>query len=249
MIGRSPSLAEATAASMNAVGLYHDFFTSLEEADEAVRDGGYSAVVIEERLRDGNGIGWLKAQRGKGQLIPILLMITASKPEERAAVLDAGADDCMSMPANGTELVSRIRAILRRPRAVVSEVLVAGNARLETAARELWVEDQRVTVPRREMALLELLMRRFNRTVPRSALESDLYGHNDLVCPNSLEVRVSRVRRHLAYANANVTIQTIRGTGYMLTPVSGSAGVADPAEGRKPEAVILPPRVLNMIHV
>lgn len=95
-------------------------------------------------------------------------------------------------------------------------MLSAGNVRLDVRTREVWVGGQPVAIPRRELSLLEHLMRRCGRVVPRPALEGDLYGHRDDVCPNSIEVRISRVRRHMQHAEATVSISTVRGVGYML---------------------------------
>lgn len=249
---RSENCGDAVVVALRAAGFYHDLHATLADAAEAFRMGEYAAAVVDERLRDGSGLSWVKGLRAKGEQVPAIAVIASPRPDDRAAALDAGFDDCLSAPVHGRELASRLRAVLRRPREVASSVLEAGNLRLDTEARELWVAGQLLSVPRREMSLIELLMRRYNRVVTRAAFENELYGQSEPVCPNSLEVRMSRVRRHLAYAGANVTIQTLRGTGYTLQPLD--APVAAPAPGQQlpgpgvlaaaHAAAAMPPRIL-----
>ena len=239
IVERGQKTGEALAPALRAAGLYLDQFGLLSEAQEALRQGEFGALVLEERLPDGASLTWLKALRASGRSNPVILLIASGRGEDRAAALDAGADDCMTAPADPRELTARLRAVLRRPKALASTVIEAGNMKMDTATRELWVEQQLVSIPRRELSLIELLMRRFNRVVARSAFENELYGANDAVCPNSLEVRISRVRRHLTYAGANVTIQTVRGTGYILQAVDQKAKRFDIAP-REAAAPFLP---------
>ena len=123
----------------------------------------------------------------------MVVVVPADDMEERIAALDAGADDCVPRQVHGRELLARLRAVLRRLPALSSPVLSAGNVRLDVATHEVWVGGQPVAIPRRELSLLEQLMRRCGQVVPRPALESDLYGHLDEMCPNPIEVGISRV--------------------------------------------------------
>ena len=214
-----PALADAASPVLKANGFDFDVLHGVADAAEAVERTGYNAIVLDRTLAEGCGLAWLRERRGAGLTLPVVVVVPGNDVEDRIAALNAGADDCVPQGVNGRELLARLRAVLRRPPALVNPVLTAGNVRLDTVTREVWVGDRPVAVPRRELSLLEHLMRRSGRVVPRPALEGDLYGHLDDVCPNSIEVRISRVRRHMLDARATVTISTVRGVGYMLAPV------------------------------
>jgi DNA-binding response OmpR family regulator len=145
-------------------------------------------------------------------------VITATMPDVDARIegLNAGADDYVLKPVLIEELVARIRAILRRPAAALHPVLHAGNVAFDLTSRQVFVAGRPVHIPRREAGLIELLIRRIGRVVPRAALEESLYSFDDEVSPNAIEVAVYRLRTLLAKAGATVAIRTVRGMGYML---------------------------------
>jgi hypothetical protein len=135
---------------------------------------------------------------------------------EKVAGLNAGADDYLAKPFEMTELVARLKALLRRPGGALSLHLELGNVAFDTVHRDVTVGDRRLTLSRSELSLLEMLLRRAGRVVQRQFLEEGLYGFDDIVGPNSLEAHMSRLRRKLATAQASIQIHTLRGVGYML---------------------------------
>ena len=232
LIQGGPALSDALPI-LKAQGFGFDVFRQASDAARALDRTGYNMVFLDRTLPDGCGWAWRREQRGAGLTLPVVVVMPVDDMEERSAALDAGADDCVPRQVNGRELLARLRAVLRRPPALSSPVLFAGNVRLDVTTREVWVGDQPVAIPRRELSLLEHLMRRCGRVVPRPALEGNLYGHLDDVCPNSIEVRISRVRRHMQHAQATVSISTVRGVGYMLAAMDEArAAVHGDAPGR-----------------
>ena len=131
--------------------------------------------------------------------------------------LNAGADDYLTKPFAMTELIARIKALLRRPGGVLGITLDAGNVSLDTVGRELTIAGGPVRVSRRELAILEQMMRRFGRIVPKAVLEEKLYGMDEEPDSNTIPVHVHHLRRQLQTANASLAIHTIRGVGYILT--------------------------------
>ena len=111
--------------------------------------------------------------------------------------------------------MARIKALLRRPGGALGLRLDLGNVSFDTLHREVMVENRVVGLSRSELMLLELLLRRAGRVVARRMLEEGLYGFEDVVGPNSLEAHVSRLRKKLETAGANIQIHTLRGVGYM----------------------------------
>lgn len=114
------------------------------------------------------------------------------------------------------ELVARCRAVLRRPGNRGSVELAAGTVRLDTANREATCRGERLNLGRREIGVLEALMRARGRVVAREALQERLYDRDAEVTPNAVDAAVSRVRRTLEDAQADITLRTIRGVGWIL---------------------------------
>ena len=129
---------------------------------------------------------------------------------------DTGADDYLVKPFAMEELVARIRALLRRPGHVLGAVLTAGNVSLDTVARNAGVAGAPLNLSRHEMAILEQLMRRQGRLVPKDVLFDNVYGADALPETNTIPVHVHHLRKQLAALQATVEIETHRGLGYLL---------------------------------
>ena len=215
IVFRNLKFAKDTAAGLNAAGFGTDAFSTIEDASIAVRCGHYDMVIAERRLGDGDTIAWLRGQGMNKLAGTAFVIVLADKEEERVAALEAGADDSAISLISMRELVARIHAILRRPRMAVESRLTLGDLSLCTVAREASVGGLPMPMQRRQTAILEVLLRRGGHIVPRPLLEQDIYGLQ-VVCPNSLEVRISRLRRQLAEAGSIITIETVRGIGYRM---------------------------------
>jgi DNA-binding response OmpR family regulator len=198
-------------------GFVVDHVASMEDADDAVSVAPYDAMLVGRSLPDGDGLDWVRAQRRRGCTLPMLI-VTAEPDaaDRRVEGLNAGADDYLLKPVLFDELVARLRAVLRRPVAVLDSVLRAGNVEFDPVTREVRVAGNPLRMPRRETCIFELLMRRIGRTVVKSALEEGLYSFEDEVSSNAIEVGIYRLRGQLMGAGATATVRTVRGTGYVL---------------------------------
>ena len=147
-----------------------------------------------------------------------MLILTARDAlEDRVAGLDAGADDYVIKPFHMNELISRVRALLRRPNAALGVRLELANLAYDTPTRVAVVDENTVVaLSLRESSLLEMLLRRAGRVAPREALEQGLYNFDTPTTPNAVEVLVHRLRKRLSDAGAKLAIHTVRGVGYLL---------------------------------
>lgn len=203
-------------------GLENEDFTvdgvgSLSDAEVALNTAPYDVVILDLGLPDGDGLDLLRTMRAGGSHVPVLVLTARDGVDDRVKGLNAGADDYLLKPFAVEELTARLRALLRRPGGALGLSLSVGNVTFDTSAREVRVGRELIKISKKEMGVLEQLMRRAGRVVPKETLESKLYGFDDDVSPNSLEANVSRLRKRLIQVNASVTIHTLRGIGYLLS--------------------------------
>jgi DNA-binding response OmpR family regulator len=204
-------------SKLGDAGFAVDIAGSAADAEAALELINYDAAVLDLGLPDDDGLALLAAVRRLGKTLPILILTARDAVEDRVGGLDAGADDYLTKPFAMTELIARIKALLRRPGGVLGITLDAGNVSLDTVGRELTVAGSPVHVSRRELAILEQMMRRFGRIVPKAVLEEKLYGIDEEPDSNTILVHVHHLRRQLQTASASLAIHTIRGVGYILT--------------------------------
>lgn len=198
----------------------HDFVTdiapSIEVAIEAIETISHDLVVLDRQLGDGDGASLIAYLRQRRPNVPIVILSARGSANDRVEGLNLGADDYLPKPFVVSELVARLRAVLRRPSQVTSKPLSLGNLAFDLSQGEVFVAGERLDLPRREYLVLESLMRRAGRTVRRNLLEEEVYGSDDEIQSNSLEAHISRLRRKLADAGASVIIHPVRGVGYLL---------------------------------
>jgi len=209
-------IAEIVRAALLRDGFAVDIIGLCADAREALATTAYDAAILDLGLPDGDGLRLLKELRGKGNAVPVLVLTARDAVEHRVAGLDAGADDYLIKPFAMTELVARTKALLRRPGGALGVTLKAGNVVLDTIGRDVRVADNGLALTRREIAILEHLMRRAGRVVPKTVLEDKLYGVDDELGSNAIPVHVHHLRRKLMDQAATIEIHTVRGIGYLL---------------------------------
>lgn len=209
-------LADLVGQGLRAGGFAVDAFNTLGDADAAMATVPYDAAILDLSLPDGDGLDLLKTVRQRGESLPVLVLTARDGVDDRVRGLNVGADDYVVKPFAMAELLARVRALLRRPGNALGVRLTCGQVAMDTTSREVWVDETLVVLPRRETEMLEQLLRRAGRVVPKRSLEEGLYGFDDDVSANTVEVLMSRLRKRLAQTGADVTIHTLRGVGYML---------------------------------
>jgi DNA-binding response OmpR family regulator len=207
-----PELRRMTAEHLTERGFVVDAVGRLSEARDALESAVFDAMVVDIGLPDGEGLKLLT-----GEARPPAILVTArDRTQDRIFGLNAGADDYLVKPFDLCELEARLRAILRRPGRRAALVMILGRLSLDPATREAFVDEAPLRLRRREALLLEALLEAQPRIVVRDILEERLYGFDEAVTPNALEASVSRLRRSLEAAGADVRLETHRGLGYSL---------------------------------
>lgn len=213
-------LAEAVSDALRRAGFAVDHAATDAEARELAQVADYALVFLDLGLPDGDGLRLLPALR-KGGRVPVIILTARDQLADRLAGLDGGADDYVVKPVEMPELVARARAVLRRPGDRAYTILRLGPLALDTAARSVSVKGAPVVLGRRELGVLEHLMRNTGRVVSRQVLEEAIYTLDDEVTPNALEAAVSRLRRALETAGCPIPIVNVRGVGWMLPREGG----------------------------
>ncbi|MEY9397580.1 DNA-binding response OmpR family regulator [Bradyrhizobium japonicum] len=209
-------MAGALASALKRYDMIVDHVPTLAEAEEAISADVHAAVLLDRQLPDGDGLALIPKLRARADGVPILVLTARGELADRVAGLDSGADDYLAKPFAVEELLARLRAVLRRPAGLQPDIIRAGRLAFDFGHREASVDGAPLELPRRELLVLEALVRRMGRTVLRSALEEAVYSFDDEIQSNALDTHVSRLRRKLAEADAHVEIHGIRGVGYLL---------------------------------
>jgi len=194
-----------------------DLAASVGEARKAVNGQIYSLTVLDRRLPDGDGLGLVGDIRRKMPGARILMLSALDALSDRIAGLEAGADDYLVKPFEIDELLARVRANLRRGTGGEPPVSV-GALSFDPQARAAYVDGHPLVMHRREIALLEALLRRQGQIASREALAEEVYaGEEEFHRSNALDALASRLRKRLGEVGAGVEIKSIRGRGYLLT--------------------------------
>jgi DNA-binding response OmpR family regulator len=209
-------IAELVRDGLARAGFTVDTASIVADAIAALETGNYDAVILDLGLPDGDGLKVLAQARSSGNVIPFLILTARDTVDDRVLGLNAGADDYLIKPFAMDELVARTKALLRRPGLALGVMLEAGNVEFDTVGREVRVAGKPLSLPRRELDVLEHLIRRAGRVVPKAVLEDKLYGMGDELDSNAIPVHVLYLRRKLMAAGATPEIHTIRGVGYLL---------------------------------
>lgn len=216
LIEDEPRLVELLEASLTRAGFVIDAVSKCADGQEALSLVPYDAAILDLGLPDGDGLSLLAAARASGNKVPILILTARDAVENRVYGLDSGADDYLVKPFDMAELIARLKALLRRPGGALGTILLAGNITFDTVGRDVKVGETPIVPPRRESAILEHLMRRVGRVVPKAVLEEKLYAMGDELESNAIPVHVHHLRRRLLEAGSTAEIHTVRGVGYLL---------------------------------
>jgi two-component system response regulator QseB len=213
LVEDDPMIGAAPQQGQRGEGYAVDWMRDGREADAAVRAAHYDLVLLDLGLPHRDGLQLLRDWRSRGRDLPVLIITARDAKSDRIAGLDAGADDYLVKPFDLDELCARIRAVTRRRGGRAESTLKVGDLAIDTVAKRASWKGREVALSAREYALLEALANRPGAHLTRTQLEERLYGWDEEIASNAVEVHIHALRRKLDPA----LIRTVRGLGYTLS--------------------------------
>lgn len=207
-------LASGVREGLEAQGYNVDAIDAAEAALAGLRLTPYDLAIVDIGLPRMDGLELVRRMRRDGLALPVLILTARDTLEDRVDALELGADDYLIKPFHLSELVARVRALIRRSRAVASSLITHGALTLDMATREAKLGDAPLALTGREWATLELLLLAAPRVVAKEKILDSLSAWDRELSPNAVELYVSRLRAKLE--PGGVRILTVRGLGYRI---------------------------------
>ncbi|HDS1221567.1 DNA-binding response regulator [Stenotrophomonas maltophilia] len=210
------SLGEGIRTALRRGAFAVDWVQDGNAAVLAAEDGEFDLMVLDLGLPRVDGIEVIRRVRAAGNTVPILVLSARERATDRTLGLDVGADDYLGKPFDTPELLARVRALVRRSSGRAQPALDAGGLHLDPATLEARWKGRPLDLTRREFALLRLLMEQNGRPMARDTIQKHLYGWDEDVASNAVDVHVHQLRRKV---HASI-VRTVRGIGYALGSAS-----------------------------
>ena len=208
------ALGHAMSTSLNKAGYSVNWAHDGFEADVALHDFVYDAVILDLGLPRIDGFEVLKRMRARKVTAPVIILTARDDLDDRVRGLDLGADDYLTKPFKLPELEARLRAQIRRNNSILGSTIEYGPLVLNISDKMLIVNGETMPLSPREFSVLEMLLTRVGRVVSKDAIIDALSKWDEGVGNNAIEVYIHRIRKKLEPLGINVL--TIRGLGYLL---------------------------------
>jgi len=207
-------LGSATSIYLRNTGHVVDWAKDGKQADLALHEDVYEAVILDLGLPNMDGLAVLKRLRARKLPSSVIILTARDSLEDRITGLDLGADDYLIKPIKLAELAARLRAQMRRHHAVLATTIEYPPLILHTKDRLLTYQNQPFSLTPRELSLLETLLLRIGKVVSKESLLENISDWDESLGINAIEVYMHRLRKKLLAIG--VEIRTVRGLGYML---------------------------------
>jgi DNA-binding response OmpR family regulator len=201
---------------LRAAGFTATLAASVAEFEAFAARSRQDLYLIDLGLPDGDGLDVISRARARRQSTPVLIITSRSAVRERVLGLERGADDYLTKPFNIAELLARVRALLRRAPVLNDARLQAGELVLDCGTGEISCSGSPVDLSPSERRVLELLIRRAGKVVPKDLINDVVQGACADRTPNATEQLISRLRKSLSNRATDIELRTIRGLGYVL---------------------------------
>jgi len=205
-------IAQGLETALRQIGAAVDWIRDGEHAAGALHAARYEVVLLDLGLPRRDGIDVLRELRQRGDATPVIILTARDEIRSRVEGLDAGADDYVVKPFDLDELTARMRSVLRRAAGRGDPVIRHGDLWLDPATHAVQCKGVPVTLSAHEYAVLEALLQRPGAVLSRAQLEDRLYGWDEPIGSNAVEVYIHGLRRKLG----SEAIRTLRGVGYFV---------------------------------
>jgi len=193
-----------------------DLVADGEEGERRAASEAYDLVLLDMRLPGKSGLEVLHALRARGFERPILILTAQDAVDAKVGALRAGADDYVTKPFAFEELLARVEALARRPRAIASPRLVVADLEVDQGTREVWRAGEKIELTPKEYTVLEYLLRHAGRVMSRTLITEYAWGFHFDPGTNIVDVVINHLRKKIDAKHEKKLISTVRGVGYMV---------------------------------
>ena len=212
-----PGIAQFVRQGLSEAGYAVDVARDGREGLDYALSAEYDLLILDILLPMMDGLCLLRELRNQGIKAPVLLLTARDRIEDRVTGLDAGADDYLVKPFAFSELLARLRALLRRPALQVDTVLCIGDLEMDTARREVRRAGRLIELSPREFMLLEYLMRHPGQVLTRTQIAEHVWNFDFYSNSKVVDIYIGYLRRKVDRGFAQPLLHTLRGVGYRLS--------------------------------
>ena len=216
VIEDDPTVGEFVRRGLEEQRWQADLVTNGLEGERMAISQPYDLVILDMRLPGRNGLDVLRTLRARGFERPILVLTAQDAVDAKVETLRAGADDYVTKPFAFEELLARVEALLRRPRALASPQLRVADLELDQGTRAVRRGDDAIELTPKEFAVLEYLMRHAGRVMSRTLITEYAWGYHFDPGTNIVDVVINHLRKKVDAKFEKKLITTVRGVGYMI---------------------------------
>ncbi|EDY84854.1 response regulator receiver domain protein [Verrucomicrobiia bacterium DG1235] len=209
-------VANFLAKGLGEAGYTVDLAKDGDEASWLAELHEYDAWIFDIMMPGRDGVSLIRQLRRNGKRTPTILLTARNRVEDRVQGLDAGADDYLAKPFSLTELLARLRAILRRQRPEMNNLVSVSDLKLDLVSHTAWRGQREISLTNREFSLLELLMLASPRPVSKSAITEKVWDQSYDAGTNIVQVYIKYLREKIDQEGEPPLIQTARGIGYAI---------------------------------
>lgn len=212
LVEDDPYIAQSIIAALDYLNVSVEHVDTAKAADYFIRNSAVDLCLLDLGLPDQDGLDLLNAWRKDQIHVPVLVLTARNQTQQCVDALNTGADDYLTKPFELNELIARVHALTRRNRGYSSNVLNMGELEIHQDTQQAHYQGQLLTLSRREYSLLEVFMLYPNQVLKTEQLIDKIYGYQDSIESNALNVHIHHLRQKLHPD----MIQTVRGVGYMF---------------------------------
>jgi DNA-binding response OmpR family regulator len=205
-------VAQGLCRSLRQEGYSVEHSATVKHALQCLGSGEIELVILDLGLPDGDGSQILKHIKAHKKVIPVVILTARSSIDDKVQGLDMGADDYLAKPFEPAELFARLRVASRRVNQAQSSLLQCGDVTMDTSAHSVTLNDELLSLPRKEYMLLKALLENQGRVQSKQQLENKLYQWGEEVGSNTIEVHIHHLRKKFP----SDFIKTLRGIGYVV---------------------------------